>query len=59
MKLLIMKFSPSFCHFLLLRSKYSHHPVLPHLECMFFSLVWETKFHTHTKQHVTLWFCIF
>jgi hypothetical protein len=23
------------------------------------SLVWETKFHTHTKQQVKLWFYIF
>jgi hypothetical protein len=23
------------------------------------SLMWETKFHTHTKQLVELWFCIF
>jgi hypothetical protein len=22
-------------------------------------LVWETKFHTHTKQLVELWFCIY
>jgi hypothetical protein len=22
-------------------------------------LVWETKFHTHTKQIMELWFCIF
>jgi hypothetical protein len=22
-------------------------------------LIWETKFHTHTKQLAELWFCIF
>jgi len=49
MKLLIMQSSPSSCHFIPLKSKYS----LQHL----FSntlhglpLAWETKFHTHTKQ---------
>jgi hypothetical protein len=40
MKLLTMLCSPASCHFLHLRSKYSpQRPVL----------MWETKFHTHTK----------
>jgi hypothetical protein len=35
MKLLIMKFSPTSCHFLSLRFKYSHqHPVLKHPQLM-------------------------
>jgi len=54
LKLHIMESSPASCHFLPLRSKYSpQHPVLRHPQSMFFC-VWETKFHTYTKQHVTL-----
>jgi hypothetical protein len=48
MKLLIMQSSPAFHHFLHLRSQYSpQHPV---------PLVWENKFHIHTKQ-IKLWLC--
>jgi hypothetical protein len=36
MKLLIMKFSPTFCHFIPLRSKYSQNPALKHLQSIFF-----------------------
>jgi hypothetical protein len=36
MKLLIMTFSPTSCHFISLRSKYStQHPVLKHPQSMF------------------------
>jgi hypothetical protein len=35
MKLLIMQFSPTFCHFISLQSKYSQHPVLKHPQSMF------------------------
>jgi len=45
MKLLIMQPLPASCHFPLLKSKYSPQ-----------HLVWEIKFHTHTKQEVQLWF---
>jgi hypothetical protein len=45
-----MQSSPFSCHFLPLTSKYSpRHPVLRHPQSVFFPLVWETKFHTHTK----------
>jgi hypothetical protein len=37
-----------------LRSKYfPQHPALKHLQSMFFSLVWETKFERHIKQQHT------
>jgi len=40
-----------------LRLKYSpQYPVLRHPQTMFFPLVWETKFHTHTKQQTKLYF---
>jgi putative component of membrane protein insertase Oxa1/YidC/SpoIIIJ protein YidD len=35
MQLLIMQFSPTSCHFIPLRSKYSKHPVLKHPQSMF------------------------
>jgi hypothetical protein len=45
-----MQSSPASCHFLSLRSKYSpQHPVLKHRPICVLPLVWETKFHTHTK----------
>jgi hypothetical protein len=38
MKLFIIQFSPTSCHFISLRSKYSHqHPVLKHPQSMFLS----------------------
>jgi len=42
--------SPPFCHFLLLRPRYSSHT----LSVCVLHLVWEAKFHIHTKQHVKL-----
>jgi hypothetical protein len=35
MKLLTMQFSPTSCHFVSLRFKYSHHPALKHPQSMF------------------------
>jgi hypothetical protein len=35
MKLLIMKFSPTSCHFISLRSKYPQHHVLKHPQSLF------------------------
>jgi hypothetical protein len=50
MKLLTMQCSPASHHFFLLRYKYSpERLVLKHPQSMFFSLVWVTKFYTHTK----------
>jgi hypothetical protein len=47
----ITLFSPASCHFFSLRSKYSsQHPALKHPQFLF--LMWETKFHTRTKQQV-------
>jgi hypothetical protein len=52
-QVLIMQSSPASCHFLPLRTKYSPQcPVLKHCQPMLVPLVWETKFHTHTKQQV-------
>jgi hypothetical protein len=49
MKLLIMQFSPTSCHFISLQSKYSpQYPVLRHPQSMFLSML-EIKFHTHTE----------
>jgi len=50
MKLLIMQFSPASRHFLCLKSKYS--PSTLSLNILF---GWETKFHTHTRQHIKLY----
>jgi hypothetical protein len=45
MKLFIMQFSPTFCHFISLRSKYSpQHPVLKHPQPMFLPLCQKTSF---------------
>jgi len=49
-KLIIIQSSPASCHFLPLKSKYS--PQMPWIYVL--PLVWETKFHTHTKQQVRL-----
>jgi putative component of membrane protein insertase Oxa1/YidC/SpoIIIJ protein YidD len=35
MKLLILQFSPTSCHFIPLCSKYSQHPVIKHPQSMF------------------------
>jgi len=53
----------SFCHFLTLSSQYSpQHSVLKQRKIMFpplpCPLVWETNFHTKTKQQKKLYFCI-
>jgi len=59
-KVVIMQSSPAPRHALPLRSKCSpKHLFLKHPQSIFFFLVWETKFHTHTKQQAKLWFCIF
>jgi hypothetical protein len=48
-----MQSSPAFCYFLPLRSKYSpQHPVFKYPQIYVLPLVWETKFHTHTKHCV-------
>jgi hypothetical protein len=59
MKLPTVQLSPLSCYFIPLRSKYSpQQSVLKHLAYALL-LMWETKSHTHTKQLVELWFCIF
>jgi len=56
-----MQSSQAFRHFLPLRFIYvPQHPVLKHTPPIDASpSVRETKFHTHTKQQVKLWFSIF
>jgi hypothetical protein len=50
-----MQSSPASCHFLLLISKYyPRHFVLRYL-----LLLWEAKFHTHTRQQVKYGFVYF
>jgi hypothetical protein len=51
-----MQFSPPFCCLFFSRSKYSPQlPVLRHSACICsLPLMWETKFHVHTKQELTL-----
>jgi uncharacterized membrane protein (DUF106 family) len=50
MKLLIMQFSPTSCHFITLRSKYSpQQPVLLTPSDYVSFLISETKFHTSTE----------
>jgi hypothetical protein len=49
------KFSPTLCHFIPLRSKYSpQHSVLKHPPSMFLTLKSETKFQTHTEPQAKL-----
>jgi hypothetical protein len=58
MNLLIVQLYPLTSYFIPLTSKYSpHNPVfkLPQSVCAF-HLMWETKFHNHTKQ-VAEWWC--
>jgi hypothetical protein len=51
MKLLIVQFSPTSCHFISLCSKYSpHHPFLKHPQSMFFPYNRRPGF-TYTKNH--------
>jgi hypothetical protein len=48
-----MQFSPLSCQFIPFGTKYStQHPVLKHSQSVIFPLMWETKFHNHTKQKV-------
>jgi len=48
-KLLIMYFSPPLCSLVLLRPKYlPQNPILAHPQSVS-PTIWETKFHTHTK----------
>jgi hypothetical protein len=50
----IMKLSTTFPILPLLHLRSKHSPQSP---CLL--LIWETKFHTHTKQLAELWLCIF
>jgi hypothetical protein len=51
MKILVTQSSSGFCNFPPPPGKFSpQHPVLKNPVSTLFSLVWETKFHTHTKQ---------
>jgi len=55
MNLLIMQFSPVSCYFIPLRHKYaSQHSVLEISSVYILPSIWQTKFHTHTKQEATL-----
>jgi hypothetical protein len=51
-----MQSSPASCHFFALRFNYAlQHPVLKHLHSIYvLPQVYETKFHTHTKQQAKL-----
>ena len=40
-------------------SYFRHHLILEHVQPMFLPLMWETKFHTQTKQQEKLKVCIF
>jgi hypothetical protein len=54
MKFLIMQSSPAFCHFLPLRPKHSHQQPAQTPSIYILLLVWQTKFHNHTRQQINL-----
>jgi hypothetical protein len=60
MQFLIMKFSPLPCYLFTLRPKYSpQHPILKHPQPTSVPpSIWDTKFHTRTKQQEKSRFCI-
>jgi hypothetical protein len=50
-----MQFSPTFCHFISLQSKYfSQHPLLKHPDSYVLPLMSDTKIDTHTEPHKPL-----